>query len=150
MYVVWLKDYKSLTIYLNLSLKTIVVVSMFQWLFLFCAANCILLPKSCPNIKLNEIPSDHLFHRKPKPLVIAHRGLPKEFQENTYDGIIASLDSNADGFELDIYKTKDDKLVVFHDDNTKVFIKIRNQYYCHFENYFSLLTFRVFCFICRS
>ena len=81
-----------------------------------------MLPSSCPDTKLNEIPSDHLFHRKQKPLVIAHRGLPKEFQENTYDGIIASLDSNADGFELDIYKTKDDKLVVFHDDNTMVFI----------------------------
>jgi len=53
-------------------------------------------------------------------LVIAHRGLPKQYQENTYDSIINSLHSNADGFELDIYKTKDDKLVVFHDDNTKV------------------------------
>ena len=87
----------------------------------FFAANCsILLPASCPNLQFNDIPSDHLFHRKPKPLVIAHRGLPKEYQENTYDGIIGSLDSNADGFELDIYKTKDDKLVVFHDDNTEV------------------------------
>ena len=71
-------------------------------------------------MKFNAIPSDHLFHQKEKPLIIAHRGLPKEYQENTYDGIINSLDSNADGFELDIYKTKDDRLVVFHDDNTKV------------------------------
>ena len=54
--------------------------------------------------------------------MIAHRGLPKEYQENTYDGIIKALDSKADGFELDIYKTKDDKLVVFHDDNTMVCI----------------------------
>ena len=54
-------------------------------------------------------------------MIIAHRGLPKQYQENTYDSIInAVLHSNADGFELDIYKTKDDKLVAFHDDNTAV------------------------------
>ncbi|XP_066918432.1 uncharacterized protein [Clytia hemisphaerica] len=81
-------------------------------------ASTIQLPSSCPDLPFHDIPTDHLFHKKVKPLVIAHRGLPKEYQENTYDGIIASLDSHADGFELDIYKTKDDQLVVFHDDNT--------------------------------
>lgn len=46
------------------------------------------------------------------------------YQENTYDGILSAVDVKADGFELDIYKTKDNKLVVFHDDNTKVEIEL--------------------------
>jgi glycerophosphoryl diester phosphodiesterase len=59
-------------------------------------------------------------YKKTKPLVIGHRGNPMKYQENTLDGFKSLLETNADGFEMDIYVTKDDKLVVFHDDNTKV------------------------------
>lgn len=82
---------------------------------------------------MNDIPATHLFHKKEKPIIIAHRGQPKLFQENTKEGILSTLSINSDGFELDIYKTKDDKLVVFHDDNTKVHSK-------RFLNYASILT----------
>lgn len=86
---------------------------------LACGITAAIIPKSCPNLRFNSIPKDHLYHSKIKPLIIAHRGQPKLYQENTYDGILSAVDVKADGFELDIYKTKDNKLVVFHDDNTK-------------------------------
>ena len=69
---------------------------------------------------MSDIPSGHLFYKKPKPLIIAHRGQPKLFQENSLDGILSAVDAGADGFELDIFLTKDDELVVFHDDNLQV------------------------------
>ncbi|XP_001639110.2 uncharacterized protein LOC5519209 [Nematostella vectensis] len=68
---------------------------------------------------LQAVPKDHLFHTKTKPLVIGHRGNPVRYQENTLEGFTSLLGTNADGFELDIYLTKDEELVCFHDDNTK-------------------------------
>ena len=70
--------------------------------------------------RVMSLPSDHLFSTKDKPLVIAHRGNPTIFQENTLEGFRSLLSTNADGFELDIFLTKDEQLVVFHDDNTMV------------------------------
>ena len=82
----------------------------------------------CFNKTLDDIPSDHLFHSKKKPLIIGHRGIPKVYQENTLEGFTNLVNLGADGFETDIYLTKDNKLVLFHDDNTKVRLKVNNLY----------------------
>ena len=80
------------------------------------------IPKSCFNesVKVSSIPENHLYHKKPKPLVIGHHGNPSEFQENTVDGFKSLVGLKADGMELDTFLTKDKKLVVIHFDNTLV------------------------------
>ena len=67
------------------------------------------IPASCPNLTFGSIPKGHLFHEKQKPVIIAHRGQPKKFQENTLDGVLSVQEIHADGFEVDIYVTKDKK-----------------------------------------
>ncbi len=52
------------------------------------------------------------------PLILAHRGLVTEFQENTLDAVQAAIDSPyCDGTEFDVFLTKDNKVVLFHDEN---------------------------------
>ena len=70
-------------------------------------------------MSVSSIPSGHMFHTMEKPIVIGHRGNPKKFQENTLDGFKSLVDINAGAYEVDVYKTKDDKLVAFHDESTK-------------------------------
>lgn len=48
--------------------------------------------------------------------VVAHRGLSIKYPENTLISIKAALAMNIDYLEIDIHKTKDNKLVVIHDD----------------------------------
>ncbi|XP_028400091.1 uncharacterized protein LOC114523393 [Dendronephthya gigantea] len=67
---------------------------------------------------ISKMTKDNLFFTKTKPLVIGHRGNPILYQENTLDGYKSLLDLNVDGFETDIFLTKDKKLVLFHDVNT--------------------------------
>lgn len=77
----------------------------------------------CPTGFVHSMPKDHLFTKKSKPVVIGHRGNPIEFQENTLEGFLSLPALGADGFELDIYLTKDDKLAVYHDDTTEVSVQ---------------------------
>ena len=63
---------------------------------------------------------DNIFFTKTSPLVIGHRGNPMMYQENTLEGYKSLLDLNVDGFETDIFLTKDKQLVLFHDVNTTV------------------------------
>ncbi len=60
-------------------------------------------------------------HKKEgKPLILAHRGLVTKFQENTMSAVKAALASEkCDGCEFDVFLTKDDKVVLFHDENLK-------------------------------
>ncbi len=51
------------------------------------------------------------------PKVLGHRGCPKHYQENTLAGFRAAYSQGAAGIELDVFKTSDDKIVVFHDEN---------------------------------
>ena len=51
----------------------------------------------------------------PLPLIIAHRGDVTNAPENTIPAFKKALDLGADGIELDVRLTKDEKLVVFHD-----------------------------------
>ena len=48
--------------------------------------------------------------------LIAHRGDSSEYPENTLAAFAAAIDAGADGIEMDVRKTKDGKLVVYHDD----------------------------------
>lgn len=51
-----------------------------------------------------------------RTVVLAHRGMPCTYPENTIIGFRAALDNGADVLETDIHFTKDKKFVVIHDD----------------------------------
>ena len=54
------------------------------------------------------------------PLILAHRGLVTEYQENTLPAIQAAIDSPVcHGTEFDVFLTKDNRVVLFHDENLK-------------------------------
>ncbi len=61
-----------------------------------------------------------MINEKIKPLVLGHRGSPTLYQESTLDGIKSVKKLGADGFEVDVYLTKDNKIVCFHDLDTLV------------------------------
>lgn len=54
-----------------------------------------------------------------RPLLFAHRGLSSEAPENTMAAFRLARDYGIPGIELDIHLTKDGKIVVIHDGNTK-------------------------------
>jgi glycerophosphoryl diester phosphodiesterase len=57
---------------------------------------------------------------KKTPLILAHRGLVTEYQENTLPAIQSAIDNKCcDGTEFDVFLTKDNKVVLFHDENLK-------------------------------
>lgn len=47
----------------------------------------------------------------------AHRGASKYFPENTILSLKEGIKTGADGLEIDVHKTKDNKLVVIHDED---------------------------------
>lgn len=49
-------------------------------------------------------------------IVYAHRGASAYAPENTKSSFLKAIELNANGMELDLQKTKDGKIVVFHDD----------------------------------
>ena len=51
--------------------------------------------------------------------VTAHRGNSGEFPENTLAAFQSGIDIGADWIELDVFRTKDGKLVVIHDGTTE-------------------------------
>lgn len=51
--------------------------------------------------------------------IIAHRGASHDAPENTVAAFEAAWQQQADAAELDIYQTKDGKIVVIHDSSTK-------------------------------
>lgn len=53
------------------------------------------------------------------PLVIAHRGASHDAPENTRSAFKRAWMQKADGIELDIWMTKDGRIVVLHDGSTK-------------------------------
>ncbi len=60
-----------------------------------------------------------LFSRYSRPLSFGHRGVPEEHQENTMSGFKKAIELGLDGVELDVFLTKDQKVVVFHDTETE-------------------------------
>lgn len=60
----------------------------------------------------------NLYKKDNIPLVFAHRGLVTAHQENTLSAVIAAIESRyCDGTEIDVFLTKDKKLVLFHDED---------------------------------
>lgn len=51
------------------------------------------------------------------PRIIAHRGYSSQAPENTLAAFRLAVEFNAPGIECDVRRTKDGKLVIFHDDN---------------------------------
>ncbi|WP_409345093.1 glycerophosphodiester phosphodiesterase family protein [Paenibacillus sp. MBLB4367] len=51
-----------------------------------------------------------------KPWIIGHRGIPGLAPENTLESAILAYEKGADIVENDVYITKDDKVVIIHDD----------------------------------
>ena len=49
------------------------------------------------------------------PLLIAHRGTPRERPENTLPAFLRALELGADGIEIDVHVTRDGTVVVHHD-----------------------------------
>ena len=60
------------------------------------------------------VTSDPVSSMSEKPRIIGHRGAGGLAPDNTIQGIRKAYENNADGAEIDVRKTKDDKLVLFH------------------------------------
>ena len=50
-----------------------------------------------------------------RPLILGHRGSPRRARENTVAAFRMAREDGADGVELDVHRTQDGELVVFHD-----------------------------------
>ena len=51
------------------------------------------------------------------PLIYAHRGASGEFTEMTREAYEAAISQSADGFECDVRLSKDNELILWHDDD---------------------------------
>lgn len=71
--------------------------------------------------------------RRSRIVIMVHRGASTFAPENTLEAYAAAIDHGADGVEIDIQKTKDGVLVLFHDENVDRMLagsgKIRNLTY---------------------
>jgi glycerophosphoryl diester phosphodiesterase len=75
---------------------------------------------------INELPPEtasarekrhqHISERRAGTIVIVHRGASAFAPENTLEACAAAMDYGADGCEIDIRRTADGVLVLFHDD----------------------------------
>ncbi|HOU76043.1 MAG TPA: glycerophosphodiester phosphodiesterase [Candidatus Dojkabacteria bacterium] len=54
-------------------------------------------------------------------ILIAHRGANRIFTENTLEAILEAYRWGATHAEIDVHRTKDNKLIVFHDPVTTRF-----------------------------
>lgn len=56
---------------------------------------------------------------EPVQMVIAHRGASGYVTENTLSAVRLGIEQKAHGIEIDIWRTVDDSIIVFHDRDTK-------------------------------
>ncbi|MEF8844359.1 MAG: glycerophosphodiester phosphodiesterase family protein, partial [Bacteroidales bacterium] len=56
--------------------------------------------------------------QEPNTKIIAHRGASGYVTENTVPAVEKAVELNSDAVEVDIWRTTDDSLIVFHDRNT--------------------------------
>ncbi len=54
-----------------------------------------------------------------KILILGHRGFKQKYPENTVLSFLEAVMHGADGIELDVWLTKDEKLVIAHDEDFK-------------------------------
>jgi glycerophosphoryl diester phosphodiesterase len=59
------------------------------------------------------------FHRKGRPLILAHRGASAERPENTASAFALAMEQGADGVELDVWRCASGEVVVTHDSNLR-------------------------------
>jgi glycerophosphoryl diester phosphodiesterase len=64
------------------------------------------------------------FARDSGPLLFGHRGAPHEQPENSLESFAAALDAGADVLELDVHMTRDQHVVVAHDDHASRMAKV--------------------------
>lgn len=71
------------------------------------------------NINATAKESNHWVWRgdRTRPLVLGHRGVPKAAQENTIAALEAAVSLGIDGVEIDVMVTKDNVVVLFHDED---------------------------------
>jgi len=70
--------------------------------------------------------STHPIFRSGKlPLVLGHRGVPRQHQENSLAGFRKARELGLDGVELDVFVTRDQRVVVFHDEATERLTGVR-------------------------
>lgn len=65
---------------------------------------------------MSEPTKNRFFASKQRPLILGHRGTPWLHQENSLAGLRRALELGADGVEFDVFLTRDNKVVVFHDE----------------------------------
>ena len=58
----------------------------------------------------------HPFFQGDKPLVMAHRGNSALFPENSMESLKDAVSLNVDVLEVDARMTRDNELVIFHDE----------------------------------
>jgi hypothetical protein len=63
-----------------------------------------------------ELRHERVARRRQGPIVIVHRGAAAFAPENTLEAYAAAMDYGADGCEVDLRRTRDGVLVLFHDD----------------------------------
>lgn len=54
-----------------------------------------------------------------KILILGHRGFKRKYPENTVLSFLGAVMYGADGIELDVWLTKDEKLIIAHDEDFK-------------------------------
>eukprot|EP00794_Sanderia_malayensis_P018154 gene18154-19965_t len=101
-----------------MALKAFCLVTFFSCCFLTFISGNKVEQKACSLKRTSGIPDCHIYHEKRKPFVLGHRGNPIWYQENSFDGFRSLRRAGADGFEVDVFLTKDKQLVCFHDYNT--------------------------------
>jgi len=84
---------------------------------------CMLNIFSCNKEKKEISKSDRII----KTLIISHRGVSESNLENTIYSFANAISLGSDMIELDVRKTKDKVLVVFHDDNLKRIFRINKK-----------------------
>ena len=57
------------------------------------------------------------------PKIIAHRGVTRNDQENTLPAFHKAFSEGADGLEIDVRLSKDEKPIIFHDEDTSRLFK---------------------------
>ena len=71
------------------------------------------------------------------PKIIAHRGVTRNNQENTLPAFDQAFSEGADGLEIDVRLSKDEKPIIFHDEDTsRLFdknLEIKNTMYSELQ-----------------
>ena len=60
-----------------------------------------------------------MIYQKPSTMIIAHRGVSHDAPENTLASVNLAWERNADAAEVDVHQSKDNRIMVIHDGDTK-------------------------------